>query len=237
MRRILVIAAAAAVASIGWNGTAVAVASTACDGLGGAVDATGTCRVQATQPDYTLAISFPDDYPDGQAVADYLNQQREGFINVAEMPGSRGLPYEMDATGTGYSSTAPAEGGAEPVPATSSVVFELFQDVGGAHPVTWFKAFNYDMRNKAPLTFESLFKPGTKPLEVILPVVQRELNRQTGTSTVIGDGVGLDPSKYQNFAVTDVDLIFFFGQGELLPESAGANVVHVPRSTVATLLA
>lgn len=237
MRTLLVIAAAAAVGSTAWLGTAVAGADTACDALGGAVDGSGLCRVQATQPDYTLAISFPADYPDGQAVADYLSQQRDGFINVAEMPGSRGLPYEMDATGTGYSSSTPAEGEGEAVPATSSVVFELFQDIGGAHPVTWFKAFNYDVENKAPLAFEGLFKPDTKPLEVIFPVVQRELSRQTGTSAVIAEGVGLDPSKYQNFAVTDVDLIFFFGQGELLPESSGANVVHVPRETVAGLLA
>jgi len=35
----------------------------------------------------------------------------------------------------------------------------------------------------------------------------------------------------------DNDLIFYFGQNELLPSAAGAMVVHVPRSAVAGMLA
>jgi len=49
--------------------------------------------------------------------------------------------------------------------------------------------------------------------------------------------IGLDPAKYQNFALTDDSLIFFFGQGELLSESAGPVEATVPRETVAALLA
>lgn len=228
MRNIRFAAVAFVAGAVVWSGTPQAAADVACDALGGMVDGSTTCQVQATEPSYTIDISFPADYPDGQVIADYLTQQRDGFINVAEMPGSRGLPYEMDATGTGYTSGDPQR--------TASVVFELFQDVGGAHPVTWFKAFNYDVENKAPITFDSLFKPGSDPLAVIFPVVQRELERQTGTSSVISEGDGLDPANYQNFAITDTDLIFFFGQGELLPESAGANIVSVPRATVAAVL-
>jgi hypothetical protein len=50
-------------------------------------------------------------------------------------------------------------------------------------------------------------------------------------------GDGLDPQNYQNFAITDDSVIFFFGQGELLPEAAGASQANVPRSAVAALLA
>jgi hypothetical protein len=72
---------------------------------------------------------------------------------------------------------------------------------------------------------------------VILPIVTSELEKQSGQQVEISPGVGLDPKTYENFAVTDDALIFFFGQGELLPEAAGAVEVSVPRSAVATMLA
>jgi Protein of unknown function (DUF3298) len=42
---------------------------------------------------------------------------------------------------------------------------------------------------------------------------------------------------YQNFATTNDAVIFFFSQGELLPEGAGATQASVPRSAVDPMLA
>ncbi len=44
------------------------------------------------------------------------------------------------------------------------------------------------------------------------------------------------PAKYQEFALTDDSLIFFFGQGEIMPGAGGALQVTVPRSAVAPML-
>jgi hypothetical protein len=215
---------------VGWPGVAVAGAQPACTNLNGTVGPDQVCHARAVNSVYTLEFSFPVDYPDQQAIADYVTQTREGFTNVAEMPGSRDLPYEMDATGTGYRSGQPPNG-------TQSVVFEIYQDVGGLHPQTWFKAFNYDLDKRAPITFDTLFKPGTKPLDVIYPIVERELQKQSGQPDAILPGNGLDPEYYQNFAITDDAVIFFFGQGELLPEAAGATQASVPRVALAPMLA
>ena len=40
---------------------------------------------------------------------------------------------------------------------------------------------------------------------------------------------------YQNFAITDDALIFYFAQGELLPSFAGATQVQVPRNAIPPL--
>ena len=213
----------------GWPGTAAAGAQPACADLGGNVE-DQVCRGHVANSTYTLDFSFPVGYPDEQALTDYLKQTRDGFINVAEMPDSRGLPYELDAAGTSYRSGAAPDG-------TQSVVFKIFQDVGGVHPQTWYKAFNYDLGTGAPISYDTLFKPGSEPLDVIFPVVQRELQKQTGLSDPILPGDGLDPANYQNFALTDDALIFFFGQGELLAEAAGAAEASVPRAIVAPILA
>ena len=52
--------------------------------------------------------------------------------------------------------------------------------------------------------------------------MQSELEKQLGQPVNISPAAGLDPSKYQNFAITNDAIIFFFSQGDLLPEAAGA---------------
>jgi hypothetical protein len=212
------------------TGTSTAAAQSACPDLGGAVGPDGTCTVHSANSTYTLDITFPNDYPDQQALTAYLTQARDGFVNVSEMPGSYNLPYELDAKGSGYHSGSPTAG-------TQSVVFTMWQNVGGLHPQTWYKSFNWDLAKKAPITFDTLFKPGTKPLDVIYPAVEQFLQKQQGMIDGVPASVGLDSSKYQNFALTDDSLIFFFSQGEIVAESAGPVEASVPRATVAPLLA
>jgi hypothetical protein len=177
-------------------------------------------------------MSFPNDYPDQQALVKYLNQSRDGFVNVAEDPDAYSLPYELDADGAGYRS-----GSLLPGTGTRSVVFTTYQNVGGAHPQTYYESFNWNLATNAPITFESLFKPGTKPLDVIYPEVNRLLGAEQGQVDPIGKTEGQDPANYQNFALTDDSLIFFFSQGEMFPESAGPVQVSVPRLAVAPMLA
>jgi hypothetical protein len=223
--------AVAAATALGWSSAAVASAAPPkCGDLSGVVDAAQTCQIQATDPAYALNISYPVNYPDDQAVYDYIKQTRDGFLNVAKMPGPHDMPYELDTTATEYNSALPPRG-------TQSVVFKTFQDVGGAHPQTFYKSFNWDQSYRKPITIDNLFREGTQPFPVILPIVQSELQKQSGQPVAIAPEVGLDPSKYENFAITNDALIFFFSQGELVPEAAGALQVSVPRATIDAMIA
>ena len=56
----------------------------------------------------------------------------------------------------------------------------MWQNVGGAHPQTYYQSFNWDVAKRAPITFDTLFKPGTKPLDVIYPAVEQDLQKQQG---------------------------------------------------------
>ena len=85
----------------------------------------------------------------------------------------------------------------------------------------------YDLGKGAPITFDTSFKPGTKPVDV-----QHELEKR---------GVAVLPSfndfgvhGYQNFAITDDAVIFFFDH-DFLHEGPGK--VSVPRTEIAALLA
>ncbi|HEU4363419.1 MAG TPA: esterase [Mycobacterium sp.] len=214
----------------GWAGMPSAVAAPSCAELGGVIETAQMCHVHTSTSSYTLDLRFPVDYPDQQGLTDYVVQNRDGFITVVKTSGPRDMPYEMDATAEQQHSGRPPNN-------TQSVVLKIFQDVGGPQPSTWWKAFNYDLGQHRPITYDTLFAANSKPLEAIYPIVQRELERQTGLPGLfISPGAGLDPSHYQNFAVTNDDLIFYFAPGELLPLSAGATSARVPRNAIPSLV-
>ena len=88
---------------------------------------------------------------------------------------------------------------------------------------------------KYPKTFDNLFVPNTSPLEAIFPLVQRDLERQNALSAAILPSTGRDPSHYQNFAITEDQLIFYFAPGEMLPAFAGPCEAQVPRNALPPL--
>jgi hypothetical protein len=219
--------AAAVLATAVLLGCPAAAAQPACAGLGG-TEANQMCRVHVSSPTYTMNLTFPADYPDEQALIDYVTQNRDGFVNVAQSSGGRDQPYQMEATTEQHSSGQPPHN-------TRSVVLKFFQDVGGAHPSNWYKAFNYNLGARQPITFDNLFAPGTAPLDAIFPLVQRDLEHQNALGAAIPPTTGLDPSHYQNFAITDDQLIFYFAPGEMLPAFAGPTQAQVPRSAIPAL--
>jgi hypothetical protein len=209
----------------GWP---AAAAPPTCADLGGTMPDAQTCRLHTSTPTYTLTMTFPADYPDEQALTDYITQNRDGFVSVAQSSGGRDQPYQMEANTEQHFAGQPPHN-------TRSVVLKFFQDLGGSRPTTWYKAFNYNLGAKQPITFDTLFAPGTTPLDSIFPLVQRELAHQNPLGAAILPSTGLDPSHYQNFAITDDQLIFYFAPGEMLPAFAGAAQAAVPRNAIPPL--
>ncbi len=225
--------AAAATAITVLAGTATAVASAAppkCSDVGGAVGPGQVCQIQADDPSYTLNISFPADYPDQKSLIDYVKQTRDGYLNMAKTPDARPAPYALETKPLEFNSAVPPRG-------TQSVVLETYESVGGAHPTTFYKAFNWDQGYRKAITIDTLFREGTAPFPVILPLVQVELQKQLGDTENIAPAVGLDPATYANFAITNDSLIFFFDRGAVLSEAAGAVQVTIPRGPVDAMIA
>jgi hypothetical protein len=203
-----------------------ASAQSACDALGGKVDADQICQVHSATPTYTIDMSFPLDYPDQQAMADFLTQDRDGFLDwIAKFGGqSRNRQYMHDVSAKTYRSSG-----------TQSLVLDIDDDTGLSHedhPGTSYRAFNYDLNKHAPITFDTLFRPGTNPLAVLNPIVQRELGKHSYTPVQ-----DLDATTYRNFAITDDAVLFFFGEDEAVADNNGPHQVSVPRSELAALLA
>ncbi len=207
--------------------TSTTVAESACTSLGGTVGGDQTCRVHSDTARYTLDFRFPVDYPDQQALTDAVTQERDGFVDWASGLPPQSFPYELDIIGKAYRSGTPAAG-------TQTLVFDVGTS-GGVHPVTTYRAVNYDLSKHAPITLDTLFKPGTQPMEVLNPIVQPELDKHGATGSLTLDDLGA--KAYQNFAITDNAVLFFFNQDGLLPHEKGPLTVEVPRTEIASFLA
>ena len=257
----------AAVAIFGSSGVAMAAPKDYCAELKGG-NTGRTCEIQMADAGYNVNISIPLAYPDQKSVADYIAQTRDGFLNVAKSGAPRDTPYELNITPTEYNSAIPPRG-------TQAVVFKVYQNVGGAHPQTMYKSFNWDQSYRKAIIYTAA--PDDKqntplwrvddPLKTVGPIVQAELQKQLAppvppappaapaqpgqpaTTTApapttqappplaIAPTALYNPNNYQNFAVVNDGVIFFFDQGTLLPEAAGATQVLVPRSAIDPMLA
>jgi hypothetical protein len=223
----LALIATATVAVMFASPALTASAQSACASLGGTVDGDQTCHVHSATSNYTLDMSFPVDYPDQDALGAYLTEDREQFVSwiARATPDGRHRPYVHDVTAKVYRSAAD----------TQSVVLEIQDDTGAAHqghPDTYFKAFNYDVSKRVPITFDTLFKPGTDPVAVLNPIVQRQWG--THAEAPFND---LDTNTYRNFVLTDDAVIFFFGEDQVVQDHNGPHQVSVPPSELASLLA
>lgn len=174
-------------------------------------------------PAFTLDVAFPIAYPDQTAVTDFITTTRAEFIDESRAPDARNLPHALevkpllDATET-----------------TRSVTFEVYQNFGGAHPNTWFRSFNYDLAQNRVITLETLFA-AADPVDVIAPIVERDLTDRLGVPDLVSPSAGRDPANYQNFSLTPEHVVFHFDRGSLLPGAAGAQIVHIPRSQLPPL--
>lgn len=213
-----------------------------------------TCEIKLSDPGYSVDISIPLNYPDQKPIADFISKTRDAFLSTAKgAPSDK--PYELKITPTEYNSAIPPRG-------TQAVVFKVYRT--DAQPQTTFKAFNWDQTYRKAITYTASRddKQNTPlwrvddPLKTVAPIVQTELQKQqapppVGPSTPPGQPATTtsppplpisptalyDPANYQNFAVVNDGVIFFFDQGALLPASAGALQVLVPRSAIDPMLA
>lgn len=200
-----------------------------CAGFGETVVADQTCRIHTETATYAIDASYPLDYPDQQAVGEFVMHDLDRFVEFAAQAGPRNSPYGHELIPHSYRSGTPTSG-------TRSVVFEVYDDTG-AHPVTGFKAFNYDLSTHTAITLDTLFKPGADPVATLDPIVQRFMDKRWAGHEGTPPPNTLRAKVYQSFAITDDAIVFYIGQGMWLPEVDGPQRVSLPRSDLAALLA
>jgi hypothetical protein len=263
MRTISVAVLATAATIFGSSGIAAAAPKDYCADLKGANTGT-SCVIQLSDPAYSVNISIPQDYPDQKSVSEYVSATRDAFVNTAKSGAPSSLtitPTEYSSavpprgTQAVVFKVSQSLGGASP-----KTTFKAFN-----WDQTYRKTIVYtavpDDKTLTPLWRVD------DPLPTVAPIVAAELQKQlappppvaptpapaeagqpvtpTPSTTPppppaplpISSTALYNPANYQNFAVVNDGVIFFFDQGVLVPDSAGPLQVLVPRSAIDPMIA
>lgn len=204
-----------------------------CFDKGGYLDpATGQCKLAfglSISIDYPLAVMGMGDIE--TRVDTFIVERRTQFITWF----TEGLGYPMIAPwdlSIFYETTSTAKG-------YNTLIFTIYDYTGGAHGNTTFQTFTYDAVTGEVYGLFDLFQEEFDPMPTLSSLVQSQLLATMGDMTDadwIAAGTGEDPANYQNFALTDTDLIFYFPPYQVAAYAAGPQVVSIPLANLATIL-
>lgn len=231
-------------------GAGQASADAGCDELGGNVQSGTICHAHMDTPGYLIDLRYGVDYPDGRPVIDFITKQRDSVVSASQRPNAANLPYLLYITSETFRSAQPlrvvpslgqqfpgAQSYGEPWQGTESLVLKSVKRVEGELVRSRYKSFTFNHDRNRPVLFDNLFEPGSNPMEAIYPFVAADLEKQEiARGFKLPSDSGRDPSNYQNFAITDDTVIFFFDQGTFgLPADAGDHRSEVPRARIPAL--
>lgn len=121
-----------------------------------------------------------------------------------------------------------------------SLSFVIYTFGGGAHGMTYFETFTFDLANGVELSLDDIFRPDAAYLEVIAPLAQAALAEPLGEmadAEWIAQGTAPVAENYQNWVLTPDALVFTFEQYQVAPYAAGPQTVTIPLSDVQDILA
>ncbi|WP_445165403.1 RsiV family protein [Mycolicibacterium sp. Dal123E01] len=190
----------------------------------------GDCVWGAAGPRSSVDVVLPANSPLERGIVDFAAKATNDYYaaeaGVQDFPAP---PSRLEVSYQNYTSGSPQTG-------TQTAVVKADQYLSGAaYPLIWYKAFPYKNATRTPITFDTLFAPGSHPLDVIMPIVNQQISADAGQPFTVDPAVGLDPANYQNFAITNDAVIFFFDKNQL-QAATGNFEVSVPRSVIAPML-
>lgn len=182
--------------------------------------------------DYPLDLALA--YPVVEQAADsFLERERAAFLApiadpefVSYSPGPLTLDVQYETASFS--------------PDHLSLSFVVYTFTGGAHGMTYFETFTFDLANGVELSLDDLFVPDAAYLEVIAPLAQAALAEQLGEmadADWIAEGTAPVPENYQNWMLTPGALVFTFEQYQVAAYAAGPQTVTIPLSDVQDILA
>jgi hypothetical protein len=109
---------------------------------------------------------------------------------------------------------------------------------GAAHPNSYSRVINFDLKNGKPLRLADLFQPGSKYLQTIAAYCIKDLQKQSKAKddmldeNSIQEGAGPDAKNYKSWTITKKGLAVQFDSYQVGPYVAGPQSVVVPYSAL-----
>jgi len=207
---------------------------TACEEIWGDWNAeTQRCESEVT---YTIGIQYPIEFAAYdfmmEPVVALINNQRDGILGLRPFLDTPLDPAPGYSVNLNYESHAHSDN-------IVSLVYTVAYYTGGAHPNANYETFTFDLEAGRRLTFDDLFPPANQPLDVISPIAQAQLTEQQGEyadAEWIALGAGPDPVNFEDFALTEDSVIFYFEPYQVAAYAYGPSQVEIPLADLAGVM-
>jgi hypothetical protein len=207
---------------------------TACEDIWGDWNAeTQRCESSVT---YTIDIQYPIEYAAYDFVLEpvkaLIEQQRNDILGLRpflDTPLDPSPGYSLNLTYERYQHSE----------AVVSLVYTVAYYSGGAHPNSNYETFTFDLDAGQRLTFDDVFPAANHPLDVISPLAIAQLTEQQGEyadAEWIAQGAGPDAANFQDFALTEDSVIFFFEPYQVAAYAYGPSQVEIPLAELAGVI-
>lgn len=107
---------------------------------------------------------------------------------------------------------------------------------GAAHPNSFSRVVNYDLKNGKPIRLADLFKPGARYLQAISSFCIAALKKQSNEKGLMADeiesGAAPNQKNYQSWTISKQGLGINFDAYQVGPYAAGPQFVLVPYSAL-----
>lgn len=194
---------------------------------------------------YEIGVEYPQITGSSNAGVEKFNQQAQALAtglvtefrkDMSEWDGADPESTGGSDLGAGYSIAIATDN-------LISVDFGIgsyFQ--GAAHPNSYSRVINFDLKNGKPLRLADLFKPDAKYLQAIANYCIKDLQKQSKAKddmlddTSIQEGAGPTAKNYRSWTITKKGLGINFDSYQVGPYVAGPQFVLVPYSALKDII-
>lgn len=118
-----------------------------------------------------------------------------------------------------------------------SVVLNITENVGGAHPEETVIAFNYDIKNDEIITIDNLIMKNEKILEILSNYSKQNLKNEErikkySNEEFLNSGTSQNKENFSNFSFTKNGLVIYFNKYQVAPYVAGTFKIEIPYDIV-----
>lgn len=193
----------------------------------------GQCVLSTT---LEITVDYPLEWAENELVTGvvdpFIQTSRSNFVlllgdDFSPAPG----PYALDIS---YETFTHSE-------TMTSLVFTIYDFMGGAHGNTMYRTFTFDFANDRVIALDDLFTSTPDALALIAPIAQAQVTEHLGADMIdeqwLEDGTGTEPENYADFALDGDELVFYFPPYQVAAYAAGTQVVRIPLVDLSGVLA
>lgn len=199
---------------------------------------------------YTLAAEYPQIEGSTDANVEKLNQEVSGFVTkeVNQWRGEAGVEPDEEVSGADETMGDDLTIRYDVRLATNELVSIEFwvstYEHGAAHPLTYSKVINFDLKNGHSLELSDLFRPDANYLDTIASHSINDLkrqNREAGEGAMLSDedineGASAKADNYRSWNITPKGLMITFDAYQVGPYAAGPQWAVIPYAALKEII-